>query len=157
MSRPDQAGPTPGGTIGTSPGPMAITLTLAAVTVEAVVLVVLEVFFLPLRFDGTLLPNIAGNPPFPITVLLAVLTTPWLVARACEVTKRFVLAGLPLWAWLAVLAVLGLTGDNSEGQVVLQDWRLLLLLAGGALPSVVVLGRSLGQHQADRRRTGAGR
>jgi hypothetical protein len=122
-----------------------VALTLTALTVEAVVLAGLEVFFLPLRFDGTLLPNVTGNPPFPITALLAALTTPWLVAMAGGVTHRMVLAGLPLWAWLGTLAVLGVTGNSTEGQIVLEDWRLLLLLAGGALPAAVALGRAVGR------------
>lgn len=128
-------------------GPAAVTLTLTALVVQAVVLAVLEVFFLPLRFDGTLLPNIPGNPPFPITVLLAALTMPWLVTRAGDVIKRMALVGLPLWVWLVTLALLGVTGNSTEGQIVLEDWRLLLLLAGGTLPAAVALGRVLGQQR----------
>ena len=54
---------------------------LLLLCVEAAVLAVLETFFLPVRFDGTLLPRL-GDFPFPITIAVAVVTTPVLVQWA---------------------------------------------------------------------------
>src|SRR5205807_1216407 len=53
-------------------------LCFAALLVDAALLAMVELFFLPLRFDGELLPRLYGWP-FPITILLAAVTTPLLV------------------------------------------------------------------------------
>jgi hypothetical protein len=116
-------------------------LTLAVLVVDAVILAVLEIFFLPLRFDGQLLPDL-GSWPFPITVLLAAVSTPWLVARAGDLSDRLLVVGAPLWAWLATVAVLGFFGP--ENNILPQDWRTLLLLAATTLPTAIVLGNVLG-------------
>lgn len=116
-------------------------LELVALIVDAVILAVLEVFFLPLRFDGLILPDL-GSWPFPITALLAAVSTPWLVGRAASVSDRLSVAGAPLVAWLVTVVVLGFVGP--ENYTLLQDWRTILLLACAALPSAIVLGNVLG-------------
>ncbi len=126
---------------------------LLVLLVDAVVLAVLEVFFLPLRFDGTLLPNL-GSWPFPITALVAAVTMPWLVARAGDASSRILVVGAPLWVWLATIGVIGFAG--TENLVFLEDWRGLLLLAAGTLPSAVALGNSVGRRTAARRRESPG-
>ncbi|HEX3780497.1 MAG TPA: hypothetical protein VHX38_12590 [Pseudonocardiaceae bacterium] len=123
-------------------------LTLLVLLVDAVILAVLEMFFLPLRFDGTLLPDLGGWP-FPVTVLVAAVTMPWLVARAGDASTRLLVVGAPLWVWLATIGVVGLAG--TENLVLLEDWRGLLLLAAGTLPSAVALGNALGRRTAARR------
>lgn len=111
---------------------------------DAVVLAVIELMLLPLRLDGRLLPDLGGFP-FPITALLAALTTPLLVSAATRIGSRVSVAGAPLFAWFAALIVLGLFGPGGD-QVLIPDWRTLLLLAGGALPSAIVLGGALGRN-----------
>jgi hypothetical protein len=106
--------------------------------VDSVILAVVELVFLPLRFDGYLLPDLGGFP-LPITVLLAALTNPWLVSQAHTMTDRLGLAVLPLLVWLLSLGVFGLAGPGGD-MVLIQDWRSLLLLAAGALPTAIVLG-----------------
>lgn len=123
-------------------------LTLLVLVVDAIILALLEMFFLPLRFDGFVLPNLGGWP-FPITVVLAALTMPWLVARAGDASDRILMVGAPLWAWLATLGVVGLVG--TENLVLLEDWRTLLLLAAGALPAAVALGNAVGRRRAQPR------
>jgi hypothetical protein len=113
---------------------------LLVLIVDTVVLAVLEVFFLPLRFDGTLLPDL-GSWPFPITALLAAATMPWLVMRAAQVSRRLLVAGAPLWTWLATIAIVGFVG--TENMVLLPDWRTMLLLAAGTLPAAAVLGNRI--------------
>lgn len=120
-------------------------LTFAVLLFDSIVLALLELFFLPLRFDGTLLPNLGGWP-FPVTALVAAVTLPWLVARAAETSGRILVAGGPLWVWLATIGVVGLVG--TENLVFLEDWRGLLLLGAGTLPSAVALGNSAARRGA---------
>lgn len=122
-------------------------LLLAALIIDSIALALLELFFLPLRFDGTLLPD-WGAFPFPITVVVALLTMPWLISRAADVSTRLLVAGAPLWVWIITLAVLGLVGP--ENMTLLQDWRTLLLLACGALPAAVALGNALARRVSER-------
>lgn len=105
-------------------------LLLVLLIVDAALLAVLELFFLPLRVGGTV--------PFPVTVLVAAVTTPLLVRLAGRlVGPRAAFA--PLVAWVLVLVVVGLFGPGGD-LVLLQDWRALLLIAGGALPSAMSIG-----------------
>jgi hypothetical protein len=117
---------------------------LALLLIDAVLLALLELFFLPLRLDGRVLPAL-GDTVAPVTVLLAVATTPWLVRQAAR-TVRPSLAFAPLLAWVVTLLLFGFYEPGQYGAIVLiPDWRGVLLLAGGALPAAVVLGRALGR------------
>lgn len=109
-------------------------------SVDAVLLATTELFFLPLRLDGVILPRL-GDVPFPVSALVAVVTTPLLVTTAERLASRR-LAMVPLLVWLVTLLVLGVQGPGGD-TVLLVDWRALLLLAGGALPAAVALGGSL--------------
>jgi hypothetical protein len=120
---------------------------LVLLLIDAVLLALLELFFLPLRLDGRVLPAL-GDTAAPVTVLLAVATTPWLVRQAAR-TVRPSLAFMPLLAWVVALLLFGFYEPGQYGAIVLvADWRGLLLLAGGALPAAVVLGRALGRGPA---------
>jgi hypothetical protein len=114
---------------------------LALLVADAVLLAVVELFFLPLRLDGTILPKL-GDVPMPVTVVLAVLTTPWLVSQT-SILVRPGLSWLPLLVWILTLMVVGIAGPGGDA-VLLQDWRTLLLFGGGALPGAVALGGSFG-------------
>jgi hypothetical protein len=116
-------------------------LLFVVLLVDAVVLAILELFFLPLRL---------GVIEFPVTALLAAVTMPWLVARAADVSRRAMVAGAPLWVWLLAVAVIGVAGPGGDA-VLLADWRSVLLLAAGVLPAGVVLGRVAARAGADRR------
>jgi hypothetical protein len=113
-------------------------LVLVLLLVDAAVLAMIELLYLPLRFDGYLLPDLGGFP-FPITVVVAALTTPWLVSLAGKLSPRIGVAASPFVVWLLVLGVFGLAGPGAD-VVLIEDWRSLLLLACGALPTAVVLG-----------------
>jgi hypothetical protein len=119
-------------------------LQLGALVVDAIALALLEVFFLPLRFDGLLLPN-WGAVPFPVTVVVALVTMPVLVSRAAGVSARLLVAGAPLWTWLLTIGVVGIVGP--ENMVLLQDWRTLLLLACGTLPAALALGNAVARRR----------
>lgn len=118
-------------------------LALAAVLLQAFVLAVLEVFFLPLRLDGTLLPKV-HDWPFPVTALVAIVTTPMLVLAASRYSRGLLVASSPLLVWLGTLLVLGIFGPGGD-VMLLNDWRTLLLFAGGALPSAVAVGALMGR------------
>jgi len=129
--------------VGSSQGGCAADRVLfALLLVDTVLLAIVELFFLPLRFDGAILPA-WGGVPFPVTVLLALVTTPLLVTGAARIVRPRI-AVLPLVLWLVTLFVLGLLGPGGDS-VLVTDWRMLLLLLCGALPTAALAGRNLGR------------
>jgi hypothetical protein len=116
-------------------------LFLALLMLDAAVLAAVQLLFLPLSFDGYLLPNLDGFP-LPLMPLLAAVTTPLLVSLAGKLSSRLVVAAAPLAAWMVTIAVVGMFGPGGD-LLLTADWRSLLLFACGALPSAVVLGRVL--------------
>ncbi|MEU4744513.1 hypothetical protein AB0G02_29210 [Actinosynnema sp. NPDC023658] len=122
---------------------MSDRLALVGIGVAAFVLAVLELFFLPLRMDGTLLPRV-DDLPFPITVVVAVVTTPLLVAAASWYARRTLAAVSPLLVWVGTLLLFGLFGPGGD-VVLLNDWRTLVLFAGGALPGAIAVGAHMGR------------
>ncbi|AXB45064.1 hypothetical protein [Amycolatopsis albispora] len=115
-------------------------LLAAVLVVDAILLAVLELFFLPLRADGTLLPAL-GAFPVPVSLVVAAITTPVLVlAGRALVGPPFAGVVLAVWAGAAIaFAMFGPGGDR----VFVGDWRGLLLLAVGALPGAFAVGGSL--------------
>ncbi|HEV7652214.1 MAG TPA: hypothetical protein VGP26_29025 [Actinophytocola sp.] len=114
---------------------------LGVLMLDAVVLAVIELLFLPLSFDGYLLPNLGGLP-FPLMAVVAAVSTPWLVATAGRLAPRLAVASAPLLAWIVTIAWFGMFGPGGD-LLLVADWRSLLLFAGGALPSAIVLGQVL--------------
>ena len=55
-----------------------------------------------------------GAVPTPVGALLSILVLPWLVLHAGELDPRPGLAGAPLIAWLAAVAVLGVGGSGGD-------------------------------------------
>lgn len=111
-----------------------MTLLMVLVLVgDAAVLAALELLYLPMHLGGV---------PFPVTILVAAVTTPWLVRAAARTGGGGVVAATPLVAW--VVCVLGFGVAGPGGDVLLPaDWRSLVLLASGMFPGAVALGRSL--------------
>ena len=108
-------------------------LVLVTLLVDAVLLAAVELLYLPLWI---------GAVQFPITILLATVTTPWLVRSAARLGAGGAVATSPLVTWVASVLVLGVAGPG--GDVLLPvDWRSLVLLGGGMFPGAVALGRSL--------------
>jgi hypothetical protein len=118
-------------------------LALVVLCLQAFVLAVLELFFLPLRLDGAVLPAF-NDWPVPVSVILAIVTTPLLVTAASWYATRVLAAVSPLLVWLGTLLVLGLFGPGGDVMLV-NDWRSLLLFAGGALPSAIAVGAFMGR------------
>lgn len=127
-------------------------LLLTLLLVNAVLLAALELFFLPLRLDGRLLPEL-GFVPVPLSLLLAAISTPWLVAQtgrlAAKMGASVWFAAVPLGLWLLTVVVLGLTGPGGD-VVMPQDWRGIGLLAAGMVPGSLMLGAELGRVNAKR-------
>jgi hypothetical protein len=117
-------------------------LVLAVLIADSVLLAALELLYLPLRFDGFLLPDLDGFP-LPLTAVVAALTMPWLVSVAGTLSTRLSVAAAPLLVWLLCIGVFGLAGPGGD-IVLVQDWRALLLLAGGSLPAAMALGARRG-------------
>jgi hypothetical protein len=115
---------------------------LAVLVLDAVVLALLELLFLPLRFDGYLLPYTLGGTSVPASALVAALTTPWLVSVAARLSPKVMVAAAPLIAWILTVAVFGMFGPGRD-MVLISDWRSLLLFACGSLPSAIALGKVL--------------
>ncbi|MFI5558270.1 hypothetical protein ACIA2T_03235 [Amycolatopsis japonica] len=116
-------------------------LLLALLTFDAFLLGLLELFFLPLRLDGIVLPKI-GDAPIPVTAVLAVITTPLLVRTTAKVVRP-TFSVIPLLVWVLVVLGMGMAGPGGD-LVLIQDWRALLLIGGGALPGALALGGGLG-------------
>ncbi|MEV0071411.1 MULTISPECIES: hypothetical protein [unclassified Amycolatopsis] len=110
---------------------------LVVLCLDALLLALIEVFFLPLRV-GTL-----GEVPLPLTVLVGVVTTPWLVLTTAKLVRPG-LSWVPLVVWVVVVFVIGLAGPGGD-LVLVQDWRAILLLGASALPAALVLGGGLGR------------
>ncbi|MEU8417174.1 hypothetical protein [Amycolatopsis japonica] len=116
-------------------------LLLALLTFDAFLLGLLELFFLPLRLDGIVLPKL-GDAPIPVTAVLAVITTPLLVRTTAKVVRP-TFSVIPLLVWVLVVLGMGMAGPGGD-LVLIQDWRALLLIGGGALPGALALGGGLG-------------
>lgn len=106
-------------------------------------LATVELLYLPLRFDGALLPMVGGLP-FPISAVVAAVTLPWLIKRARRLSPRMMVAGSPLWIWLLAVLVSAFPGPGGD-VVLIGDWRALLLLACGALAGSITLGGMVGR------------
>jgi hypothetical protein len=103
---------------------------VALLTVDAALLAMMELFFLTLA---------VGQIPLPISALVALVSTPWLVRRAGELAGP-VAASAPLIAWIATVAVLGMAGPGGD-VLLLGDWSTLALVVAGLVPAAFVLGR----------------
>lgn len=91
-----------------------------------------------------LLPAHLGPIPFPVSALLSGLLNLALVWAADYWTGGGRLAGLPLWAWMATVAVLTLGGPGRDiifGGSGIMGFSLILLMVFGALPAAVLLRR----------------
>lgn len=106
-------------------------LVFAFLLLDAVILAVVELLFLPIYVAGI---------QFPITAAVAVVTTPLLVDAAGRLSPKRRIAAAPLLMWFATLMVFGAFGPGGDVVMLGNDWRTLLLVGGGALPSAMMLG-----------------
>lgn len=108
---------------------------LGLLAIDGVLVAILGALFLPLRI---------GAVPFPVTALLAGVANAVLVWTALKWTDSGRVAALPLWTWLATLAVLTLGGPGGDivfgGRDVLA-YSALIFTALGVAPSAWLLWR----------------
>ena len=91
-----------------------------------------------------LLPLYLGRVPFPVSAVLSGALNAALVWAAGHWTDNPRLAGLPLWTWLATVAVLSLGGPGGDivfGGPGIMAYSVLLLMILGAAPAALVLRR----------------
>lgn len=113
--------------------------TWAGLLVCSLLLALVELFYLPLRFDGTMLPMLGRGLPLPVAAVVAAVTLPVLVSRAGRLSDRLSVAGAPLLVWGLCIVVAAVPGPGGD-IVLIPDWRALLLLGCGALGGAVALG-----------------
>lgn len=110
---------------------VAPALLLVLLLLDAALLAAAELLYLPMH---------VGSVPVPLTVVVAAVTTPWLVQQAAELGDAPLVAASPLLVWLGTIGVLGLVGPGAD--VLFPDaWRTLLLLGAGIVPAGWALGR----------------
>lgn len=113
---------------------------------ESVVTGVKAAILAALTLDGFLcalgavlfLPAYLGSTPFPVSGLIAGAANVLLVRVAYSVSHDGGRAALPVGGF-ALGLLLAMLGGPGGDVLVLADWRLLVLLAGGVLPPVVQL------------------
>ena len=108
---------------------------LGLLAVDGVVSAILGAFLLPLHI---------GSVPLPVSAVFSGLLNTALVWAAGDWTHSKRLAGLPLWTWLATVAVLSLGGPGGDivfGGPGIMGLSALILIALGALPAATLLRR----------------
>ncbi|MGI8817212.1 MAG: hypothetical protein ACR2G2_18545 [Pseudonocardia sp.] len=115
-------------------------LVLGVMLADVALLALLELMFVTLR---------VGGGPVPVSSLVALVSTPWLVRRTGDLPTGTLGAVLVLAIWAVVVSVLGFAGPG--GDVLLpDDWPSVLLVAAGLFPGALALGRVIRTRRAVR-------
>ncbi|MBO0679575.1 hypothetical protein JRC04_19095 [Mycolicibacterium sp. S2-37] len=110
-------------------------LVLALLALDGVLVAIMGALFLPLRI---------GAIPFPLTAALVGAMNSALVWVALKWTDSGRLAALPLWTWLATVAVLTLGGPGGDivfGGAGVMAYSALFYVVLGAGPPAWLLWR----------------
>ncbi len=108
---------------------------LALLALDGVVSAIIGAFLLPLYL---------GPVPFPVSAVVSGLLNAALVWAASHWTDSKRLVALPLWTWLAAVAVLSFGGPGGDivfGGPGIMGLSVLILVALGALPAAMLLRR----------------
>jgi hypothetical protein len=103
----------------------------AVILLDTVLLALTEVAWLSIRI---------GTVPFPVSALVAAVTTPLLVRAADRLRPGTRIALVPLVVWLLLVVTTGLWSPAGPGMFP-PDWRGILLVAAGLLPGTWVASR----------------
>ena len=129
--RPDRVGSSEGvPRSATRRRPVLAAVVVVILSVDAVLLAWTEMAWLTVRTE-------ASGFPLPLSALVAALTTPLLVLAADAAMPRTSALFAPLATWTLTILGAGLWSPAGAG-VLPPDWRAILLLAAGVLPSLVV-------------------
>lgn len=115
--------------------PLAGRVVLALLGLDGVLSAVAGALLLPVRI---------GAVPMPVSAALSGLLNAALVWAATHYTDSVRVAALPLWTWLATVAVLSLGGPGGDvvfGGSGLLGYAVLILLVLGAAPPLWMLRR----------------
>ncbi|GAB3553708.1 fatty acid desaturase [Actinopolyspora lacussalsi] len=104
---------------------------IALLALDALLLAILELFFLP---------SYLGPVQFPITAAVAAVTNPLLVAVTAKSTPNGAACWVPVLVWFLTVFVLGVFGPGGDVLLPAQDWRTYLLIAAGVLPAAAMIG-----------------
>lgn len=116
--------------------PLTRGVILTLLTLDGVITAVVGALFLPLRI---------GTVPFPLSAVVVGAVNVALVWAASQWTDSGRLAALPLWSWLATIAVLTLGGPGGDvvfGGRDVMAYSVLFFLAAGAGPAAWLLWRA---------------
>lgn len=126
-----------GGSDWASPAARAVVLTLLAV--DGAFCAIATALFLP---------SYLGALPFPISAVIGGLVNAALVWAATHWTDSLRVAALPLWTWLATVAVMTLGGPGDDmifaGRGVMAYAVLAMIVVGSAPPARVLWRRHRG-------------
>jgi hypothetical protein len=104
---------------------------LGVLLIDVLLLALVEMMFVTLRI---------GSVPCPVSSLIALVSTPWLVRRTGDLPFGAPAAAVVLALWMGVMTLLGFSGPG--GDVLLPDtWPSWLLLVAGSIPGALALGR----------------
>lgn len=108
-------------------------LVFGVLLADVFLLAIIEMMFVNQRIGGV---------PVPVSSVVALVSTPWLVKRAGDLPIGAPAAIFVLLTWAGTTLLLGFTGPG--GDVLLpNDWTSQLLLAAGLVPGALTLGRVL--------------
>jgi hypothetical protein len=108
-------------------------LVFGVLMIDVLLLALVEMMFVNERIAGM---------PAPVSSLVALVSTPWLVKRAGDLPIGVPAAISIMVAWTATMLLLGFTGPG--GDVLMPDsWPSTVLLAAGLVPGALTLGRVL--------------
>jgi hypothetical protein len=109
-------------------------LVLGVLFVDIVLLAIVEVMFVSLS---------AGSTPLPLSPVVALVSTPWLVRRAGELATGTPGAVLVFLGWIVVIVVIVVLDEFGPGGDVLlpEGWPSLALIVAGTFPGALSLGR----------------
>ncbi|MCF7551160.1 hypothetical protein [Pseudonocardia sp. WMMC193] len=87
-------------------------------------------------------PLYIGAVPVPVGTVITLLSLPWLIRFAADVSSASPVIASPLIVWIVVVGVLGFAGPG--GDVLLPaTWQSLVLLVAGLLSGVIATRRAL--------------
>ena len=112
-------------------GPLLRVLVVGVLALNATLLALTELLWLPLR---------VGTLPLPLSAPVAAVTTPLLVLAARAAMPGTRAGFVVLTAWLVPVLVVGLWSPAGPG-LLSPDWRGILLLGCGLVPGLLAAHR----------------
>jgi hypothetical protein len=87
-------------------------------------------------------PLYIGPVPVPVGTLITLLSLPWLIRFAADVSSAALVIASPLIVWVVVVGVLGFGGPGGD-MLLPATWQSLVLLVAGLLSGLIATRRAL--------------